>query len=119
MEVKYLVGIVVVLLTFVGYVPYIRDIIKGKTKPHVYTWFLWGLVTSIAFALQISDRAGIGSLVTLAAAIVCFIIFFFGMRIGEKNITFSDKISLSGFGSYCGLGFYKTASNFCGHSFSS
>lgn len=44
---------IAVVLTFVGYAPYIRDTIKGKTKPHVYTWFVWGLVTAIAYALQL------------------------------------------------------------------
>ncbi len=31
---------IAVALTFVGYVPYMRDTIKGKTRPHVYTWFV-------------------------------------------------------------------------------
>lgn len=92
--IKEVVGVIAVLLTFVGYVPYLRDTIGGKTKPHVYSWFLWGLVTAIAFALQISDNAGVGSLVTLAAAIVCFIIFLFGLKIGKKDITRSDTIFL-------------------------
>lgn len=93
-DLKYLVGILAVLLTFVGYIPYIRDTISGKTKPHVYSWFLWGFVTAIAFALQLSDQAGIGSLVTLAASIVCFVIFIFGMRIGDKDITKTDTLLL-------------------------
>lgn len=91
-EIKFIVGVIAVLLTFIGYIPYLRDTIKGKTKPHIYTWLLWSLVTSIAFSLQISDKAGIGSLVTLAAAIVCFIIFLFGLRIGKKDITLTDTI---------------------------
>lgn len=87
---KEILGIVAVVLTFVGYIPYIRDTAKGKTKPHVYTWFIWGLVTAIAFGLQLSDKAGPGAYTTLAAAVVCFIIFGFGMRQGEKDITKSD-----------------------------
>ena len=89
---KEIVGIIAVALTFVGYIPYIQDTIKGKTRPHVYTWFIWGLVTAIAFGLQLSAKAGPGAFTTLAAAIVCFIIFGFGMRQGSKNITRSDTI---------------------------
>src|SRR3990167_3081606 len=92
---KFIVGIFAVLLTFVGYIPYIRDTIKGKTQPHVYTWFLWSFVTAIAFALQISDNAGFGAFVTLAAAIVCFFIFLLGFRIGKKDITKTDTIFLA------------------------
>ncbi len=89
---KDILGIIAVVLTFVGYVPYIRDTKKGKTTPHVYTWFIWGLVTAIAFGLQLSAKAGPGAYTTLAAAIVCFIIFGFGMRQGKKNVTKSDTI---------------------------
>lgn len=92
---KEIIGLVAVILTFVGYVPYIRDTIKGKTKPHVYTWFIWGLITAIAFGLQLSANAGPGAFTTLAAAIVCFIIFGFGLRQGERDITTSDTIFLT------------------------
>jgi len=89
---KEIIALVAVILTFAGYIPYIRDTIKGKTKPHIYTWFIWGLVTAIAFGLQISDKAGPGAYTTLAAAIVCFIIFGFGLRQGDKDITRSDTV---------------------------
>lgn len=89
---KDIIGTVAVVLTFVGYIPYIVDTIKGKTKPHIYTWFIWGLVTAIAFGLQIADKAGPGAYTTLAAAIVCFIIFLFGLRQGNKDITSSDSV---------------------------
>ncbi len=88
--VKYFIGIIAVLLTFVGYVPYLRDTIKGKTKPHIYSWFLWGFVTLIAFALQVSGKAGVGSLVTLAAALISFVIFVLGLKSGKKDITKAD-----------------------------
>ncbi|KKU90276.1 MAG: hypothetical protein UY21_C0025G0011 [Microgenomates group bacterium GW2011_GWA1_48_10] len=51
-QIKNLLGIVATFLVFVGYIPYTRDILKGKTKPHLYSWFLWAFVTWIAFALQ-------------------------------------------------------------------
>lgn len=92
MGMKEIVGVVAVVLTFIGYVPYIRDTVRGKTKPHIYTWFIWGLVTAIAFGLQISDNAGPGAFTTLAAAIVCFIIFGFGIRQGDHDITTSDTV---------------------------
>lgn len=88
---KELVGSIAVVLTFVGYIPYILDTIKGKTKPHVYTWFIWGIITLAAYALQVSANAGPGSFVTLAAAIVCLFIAALGLGVArsEKNI---DKV---------------------------
>lgn len=87
---KETIGLIAVILTFVGYIPYIKDTIKGNTTPHVYTWFMWALVPSIVFAIQLSSDAGPGAFASLAAAIVCFIIFLLGLRNGEKNISRMD-----------------------------
>ena len=92
---KNILGIVATILVFFGYIPYIRDIVKGKTKPHVYSWFLWGFLTLIAFALQLSDKAGSGAFVTLAAAIMCFVVIIFGFIYKSKvKIVKSDTIFL-------------------------
>lgn len=86
------IGIIAVGLTFIGYIPYLGDIFAGKTKPHIYSWFLWGFVTVIAFALQVSAHAGPGAFVTLAAATVSLVIFALGIREGEKDITKIDTV---------------------------
>lgn len=87
---KDIISVIAVVLTFVGYVPYIMDTIKGKTKPHIYSWFLWAFVTFIVFALQVFGKAGVGAFVTLATALLCLTIFLLGMREGQKDITKFD-----------------------------
>lgn len=94
-NIKYMIGIIAVILTFVGYIPYLKDLISGKTKPHVYSWLLWGVVTSIAFALQVLGGGGVGSFVTLSAAIMCFVVIGLSFKYGTNtDITASDKIFL-------------------------
>lgn len=89
---KTIISLVAVFLTVVGYIPYLRDTVKGKTTPHVYTWFIWGTVTTIAYALQVSGGAGVGSWVTLTVAIIAYIIFALGLRNGNTDITRSDTV---------------------------
>lgn len=89
---KEIIGVIAVILAFVAYVPYFRDIIKGKTKPHIYSWFIWGFLTTIIFALQIKGGGGAGAWVTLSAAVCSFIVFFLGLRGGQKDITKSDTL---------------------------
>jgi len=91
---KTAISVIAVLLTFVGYFPYIRDTLKEKTTPHIYTWFIWALVTAIAFGLQVQAGAGVGSWVTLAVVIACFSVFILGMRNGKKDITKLDTLFL-------------------------
>jgi hypothetical protein len=107
-QLKDLLGVAAIILTFVGYAPYFRDVIKGKTHPHVYSWFLWGFVTFIAAALQISGGAGVAGYVTLTAATMCSTVFVLGyIRKGERDITRSDTIFfILGFAA---LGFWLVA----------
>src|ERR1044072_3077237 len=96
---KDILGIIAVILTFAGYAPYIRDVLRGKTQPHVYSCFLWGFVSFIAAALQISGGAGIAGFVTLTAAAMCSTVFVCGyFSKGEKDITTIDTLFfISGF----------------------
>lgn len=89
---KTIISLIAVVLTVVGYIPYLSDIVKRKTTPHIYSWFIWGTVTAIAYALQVSGGAGVGSWVTLAVVITMFIIFIIGLRNGKKEITNSDTV---------------------------
>ena len=89
---KIIISLVAVVLTFVGYVPYVRDVLKKKTTPHSFTWFIWGLVGFIGYGLQVFGGAGVGSWALLVACCVCFFIFILSLRIGDKDITLSDII---------------------------
>src|SRR5262245_8908782 len=85
-EIKNVIGIIAVLLVFIGYIPYLRDIIKRKTIPHVYSWFLWAITTFIIFILQISDNAGLGALVTLTVVIMCVVVIILSLIKHKSNM---------------------------------
>jgi hypothetical protein len=89
---KEIISGVAVFLTFAAYVPYYRDILKGKTHPHVYSWSLWGLLTVLLVALQIKGGAGPATWVTAAAGLLCIGVVILGLKDGKKDITTSDKV---------------------------
>jgi len=93
---KVVLGVIAVLIALAGYVPYFRDIFRGKTKPHAFSWLIWASLTGIAFFGQIFDKGGAGAWVTGFTALVSFVIFILAIGRGEKNITSSDKWSLGG-----------------------
>jgi hypothetical protein len=92
--VKELLGIIAALLGFVAYAPYFRDILNGKTKPHPYSWFIWGLTTLFILALQITHGAGPGAYTTATIVLMCFTICLFGIKDGRNDIKFSDTLLL-------------------------
>lgn len=89
---KETISTLAVILTFVAYVPYYRDILNGKTHPHIYSWSLWGLLTILLVALQIRGGAGSAMWVTASAGILCLGVVLLSLKHGNKDITTSDKI---------------------------
>lgn len=107
-ELKNLIGVLAVFLVFIGYLPYLVDIKKGKTKPHIYSWFLWAFVTFIAFALQYTAGAGPGGFVTLAASFMCALVMIFGF-IYKTKVQIKKIDSLFLFFAFVALGLWLFA----------
>jgi hypothetical protein len=65
-------GGLAVALGLFGYIFYVRGILQGKVKPHAFTWFVWGLLTAIAFYAQVTEGGGAGAWVTGVTALCSF-----------------------------------------------
>lgn len=85
-----------VLLGFAGYIPYFISLYKNETKPHAFSWFIWGILTTIAYFAQTAGGAGPGAWVNGSSALTCLIIFATALFKGEKNITKSDWVTFIG-----------------------
>lgn len=89
---KEIIGGVAVVLTFLAYIPYYRDILKGRTHPHIYSWFLWSVLTILLVALQIKGGAGAAAWVTASAGLLCIGVVLLSLKRGTRDITTSDKV---------------------------
>jgi hypothetical protein len=89
---KEIIGAITVILLFVGIIPYIIDIFKGITKPHVLTWLIWSVVTIAAFIAQWQQGGGAGSWTTTAAGLATIFITILSFFKGSKDIAKSDVI---------------------------
>lgn len=90
-------GALSVAIGVVAYAIYLRKTIKkGGTaiRPHPFSWLLWGLVTAVAFFVQVTEGGGAGSWVTGFTALVCFIIS--GLTLVKHTWSFSwiERFSL-------------------------
>ena len=52
---------VAIALTFIAFYPYIRSILQGKIKPHLFSWVIWGSTTFVVFLAQLEDGGGAGA----------------------------------------------------------
>lgn len=88
---KEFLSAVAIALTFIAFVPYIRSILQGKTKPHVFSWVIWGITTFVVFLAQLADGGGAGawpigvsSIISLYVAVLAY------SRKSDSTITKTD-----------------------------
>lgn len=91
---KETIAVVAAILAIFGNIPYLRDILNKKVRPHPYTWLVWSIVSCIIFFGQLAKGAGIGALPTASAEIFTIIIFVFSLRYGFKDIKPIDTVFL-------------------------
>ncbi|MEM8918570.1 MAG: hypothetical protein AAGE37_06870 [Pseudomonadota bacterium] len=73
-------GALALVLTFVAFVPYYFTIWRGETRPHVFSWFIWGAGTVIVAFAQLSDGAGIGAWPIAVSGVLTFGVAFLALK---------------------------------------
>jgi hypothetical protein len=74
-----------IALLLVAYYPYIQSVLRRQTKPHVFSWLIWGLTTSIAFFAQLADDAGIGAWPTAISGTITLYVAFLAYQHRSDN----------------------------------
>lgn len=77
-------------------VPYIRDILRGTTKPHRVTWGIFFLLNLIFLGNQLASGATSSIWLVVAFVISTFIIFSLSLKYGVGGTTRLDIIILVG-----------------------
>lgn len=84
------------VLSVVSTIPYIVDIFRLKTTPHVYSWLIWTILQTTGVFAMLSGGAGIGVMLVIVSAGQCMFVFFLSLRFGTKNITAFDTFCFFG-----------------------
>lgn len=80
-------------ITFVAFYPYIRSIINGTIKPHVFSWFIWGTTTFVVFLAQLEDHGGVGAWpIGISGVITIFIAVLAYSKKSDISITKTDWV---------------------------
>lgn len=78
-------------LTLFAFYPYIRSILKNETKPHVFSWVIWGATTFIVFLAQLEDGGGMGAWpIGLSGLITLYVALLAYLRKSDATITKTD-----------------------------
>lgn len=50
-----ILGLLAGAVGIVDTVPYVRDMLRGLTRPHRGTWLIWGVLAVVAYGSQRAD----------------------------------------------------------------
>jgi hypothetical protein len=82
MEIAAVLGILSGIVSVLDPVPYIRDVLRGTTRPHRGAWFIWSALATVALASQLADGAGWSVVMVAAQAFATGLVFAFSIRRG-------------------------------------
>lgn len=108
-EYKIVLGVVATVIGFVGYVPYVRDVVRQTTRPHLFSWFGWFVLEVIAFFAMIAKGAGPGAWAIGMSALVVFFIVCAALKNSDKQIVGADWFALTG--ALIGIVLWQTTHN--------
>ena len=91
-----LFGTLSVLIGILGYVPYYRDMFRGTTKPHPFTYLIWGVLAAVTLVAQLVEGAGPGAWATAIPVFTGLSIAIFAFFWRERGITRMDWVCLVG-----------------------
>jgi len=95
MSYKEFFSAVAIVLTFIAFLPYIRSIRLGKTKPHVFSWIIWGSTTFVVFLAQLADQGGVGAWpIGISGIITLYVAFLAATKKSDITITKTDSMFL-------------------------
>lgn len=89
-------GILSGLVFIAADLPYIRDIVRGKTQPHRTSWLIFFILNCVNVANQYASGATNSLWLVIASALLTFIIFVMSIKRGVGGLEKLDIVSLLG-----------------------
>ena len=89
-------GILAGVLTVISSIPYVRDVVVGRTtRPHRASWFIWSVLGVIAFASQRAGGATWSLVLTGTGTTLVVLIFLLAIPHGVGGLTRFDLVLLA------------------------
>ena len=83
-----LAGVVAVADT----IPYVRDTLRGATRPHRGTWLIWGVLATVVCISQRADGASWSLIMAGAQAVVTCLVWVLSIRRGVGGVGVGEMV---------------------------
>ena len=81
-------------------IPYVRDTVRGTTRPHRGTWLIWSVLAIVVCLSQRADGASWSLIMAATQALLTSAVFLLSIRRGEGGLSPADvfMVTLAGGG---------------------
>jgi hypothetical protein len=79
---KLFLAILAAVLSFTSDIPYIRDMVRRRTRPNVVSWFCWAVLAYIELAAMLVKHAYVPAILAIGGASGLSLVVLFGLKYG-------------------------------------
>jgi len=99
-ELVVVLGLAAGLIGVLDTIPYVRDTLRGSTRPHRGTWLIWGVLAVVVSLSQYADGASWSLVMAGVQAVLTSLVFGLSIRHGEGGVSRADvtMIAIAGAG---------------------
>ena len=90
-EIAPILGVLAAAIGVAGTVPYVRDILRGTTRPHRGTWLIWGVLAFVVCLSQRADGASWSLVMAGTHVVANGLVFALAIRHGEGGVSAADR----------------------------
>jgi hypothetical protein len=90
-----LLGVLAGVLGAADTVPYVRDVLAGRTRPYRWTWLIWAVLAIVVCASQRADGASWSLVMAAVQAVLTSVIFALAIRRGEGALGAVERVMLA------------------------
>ena len=76
-------------------IPYIRDTVRGTTRPHRGTWLIWGVLAILVCLSQRADGASWSLIMAGVQAVLTSVVFLLSIHRGEGGLSPADVLMIT------------------------
>src|SRR3954454_21638397 len=99
-ELVAVLGLAAGLIGVADTIPYVRDTLRGSTRPHRGTWLIWGVLAVVVSLSQYADGASWSPVMAGVQAVLTRLVFVLSIRRGEGGVSRADiaMVAIAGAG---------------------
>jgi hypothetical protein len=90
-----LLGVLAGAIGVADTIPYVRDILRGRTRPHRGTWLIWGTLAVVVVLSQRADGASWSLIMAATQAVLTIGIFTLSIRRGVGGVTRGELVMIA------------------------